>query len=131
MSLEQALVDNTAALKAFMATFAGASISADKPAAGKKTKAEKTETPAGTVATNPVTTTVVTGPSLKLVTDTVLDFAATEGKTAKEILKSFGVSRITELKAETYPKVLEAVAAAKAKIAADLLAGNDDPESLV
>lgn len=141
MSLEQALADNTAAITALTAVLRGASVTtaAAQPAVqkpgndpvpkeeGKKKKAEKVVAPVTPVAT----TTTAAGPSLKLVTDTVLDFAAENGAKAKDILKSFGVSRITELKPAVYPDVLKAVEAAKAAIAAELLTGNDDVDSLV
>lgn len=142
MSLEQALAANTAAVELLTKVLAGASVTIPSPQGavtpasgdkegGKKTKPKadpKTDAP----KTEPATTPAVTGPSLKLVTDTVLEFAATESVAAKAILKSFGVSRITELKAEVYTKVLDAVAAAKVKIAEELATGNDDdPNSLV
>lgn len=137
MSLEQALTDNTAAVKALTAIIQGASVSpATEPAKkAPKAKASETKETAATGTTSEPSnkgSAAATGPSLKAVTDAVLDFAATESGKAKEILKSFGVSRITELKADVYPKVLAAVEAAKAAIAAELAAGNDDdPSSLV
>lgn len=143
MSLEQTIAENTASLdllkvavKELTKLFSAAANSkapeqTPEPAKTKTTKPKadpKTDAP----KTEPATTPAVTGPSLKLVTDTVLEFAATESVAAKAILKSFGVSRITELKAEMYPKVLDAVAAAKVKIAEELATGNDDdPNSLV
>lgn len=143
MSLEQALAANTAAVELLTKVLAGASVTipspqgAVTPASGDKEGGKKTKPKADpktdATKTEPAATPVVTGgPSLKLVTDTVLEFAATESVAAKAILKSFGVSRITELKAEVYTKVLDAVAAAKVKIAEELATGNDDdPNSLV
>lgn len=136
MSLEQALADNTAAIKDLTSIIRGASVAAE-PAKTKGKKATESKQPDGSVSGTPGAAakgpeTNAAGPSLKLVTDTVLDFAAENSAKAKEILKSFGVSRITELKPAVYPDVLKAVEAAKAAIAAELLAGNDDsPESLV
>ena len=143
MSIESAIEDNTAALvalrKALVAGLTPAATS-PTPASGvsdvKKTEPKKVDKKAAEAKpAQPATTTGATpaanGPSLKLVTDTVLDFAAENGAQAKEILKSFGVSRITELKPATYPDILAAVAKAKEKIAAELLTGNDDVDSLV
>jgi hypothetical protein len=137
MSIEQALADNTAALQALTKVLAGASVKTTiantNKAEGTKAsskKAEKTvEKPAETA--KPAAAAATTGPSLKLVTDTVLDFAAENSAKAKEILKSFGVSRITELKPAQYDAVLAAVTKAKEAIAAELLTGNDDADSLV
>jgi hypothetical protein len=131
MSLEQALADNTAAVQALTKVLNGATVT--QPAAGKAEgkKAAKEAKPAEPVKTESGTGQTSAGPSLKFVTDTVLDFAAENSAKAKEILKNFNVSRITELKAPQYPAVLEAVTKAKAAIAAELLSGNDDVDSLV
>lgn len=137
MSLEQALADNTAAIKDLTSIIRGASVAAPATTAAEptKTKGVKKVSETKPTVTAPAAYTQASadnGPSLKLVTDTVLDFAAENSAKAKEILKSFSVSRITELKPAVYTDVLKAVEAAKAAIAAELLAGNDDsPESLV
>lgn len=133
MSLEQALADNTAAIKDLTSIIRGASVAAPATTAAEPAKTKGVKKVSETKPTEAVAATpAATGPSLKAVTDTVLDFAAENSAKAKEILKSFGVSRITELKPAVYPDVLKAVEAAKAAIAAELLAGNDDsPESLV
>jgi hypothetical protein len=135
MSLEQVLADNTAAVKDLTSIIRGAFVATPATAATEPTKTKGAKKPAATEQPSEAAKAapaVATGPSLNLVTDTVLDFAAENSAKAKEILKSFKATRITELKPEVYPDVLKAVEAAKAAIAAELLAGNDDsPESLV
>jgi hypothetical protein len=139
MSIEKAIEDNTAALVALTKVLT-AGLSA--PATGKKPKAEKpAETNSPTVTTG-ITGVAATqqptaapaapkGPTLKQVTDLVLDFAATENAKAKAILKEFGVQKIPQLKPEQFDAVIAAVQKAKDEIAAEIANGNDDDTSLV
>lgn len=126
MSLEQALADNTAAVKALHAHLAGAPAATPLSAKLDKVEAKIAETAKPAPKTEPKKTAAAPAPKAdavdyEKVRAAVLALCAAKGKPAGlAVLAEFGVEKATELKAEQYAEALAALEAALAAPADDI-----------
>lgn len=94
MSLEQALIDNTAAMRELTAILKGGAMEAPKPAKPAKAEAPKAEPKVEAPKAEPK----VEGPSRKAVADKVIAFGKDKGRDAAlELLGKFGAKNLQQV----------------------------------